>query len=287
MKFLSNFILFICSLLITQSFGYLTNYTLNDAKDLKIETCKSDKDCKKNFQVSCFIKEGKKEGHCISTLYCRNDEKCVYKVEDNEKKTYVSYEPVSSLISLLQLNTPTLILESCNSKEASVGSCYTRKCEKKESCLSNNCDKEICITNHKKPLYICSNDASTFKGTNSDKFDRSKLTCKLAEQEICKKNNECTTNKCGKVNKDKICISSSNNNKRRFIIEILLIVLFALIAFVTLRCCLRRKAHGKVKKELKVKYENEEAFLNNKSYVELEDIDEFNIADVEKKCNKL
>jgi len=67
--------------------------------------------------------------------------------------------------------------------------------------------------------------------------------------------------------------------------EILLLALVAGLIFMAIKFI--RSKTGTTK-DLKVKYEMEETFLkqSNKSYVELEDIEDYDINDFERKVNK-
>lgn len=69
--------------------------------------------------------------------------------------------------------------------------------------------------------------------------------------------------------------------KVKFIFEIFLLILFIIISFLIFKSCGKRRTH---KKELKVKYEMEEIFLNqsNRNYIELEEVDDYDIDEAQK-----
>jgi len=287
MKFLSILLFFVT--LIVTIYGYTTDLTLDDAKKYKVNKCKSDNDCSKNYEIKCNIEKGKKEGYCISKLYCQNnDEKCVFEVKT--EKNFVSYQSVNSdSYSLFRNEKPSLILEACNEKEEDKGKCYTRECDSNSNCYSNYCKNKICITDKVNSTSVCTNDPTAFIGIGK-KFDRSKFTCKLVEQEPCKKDKDCATGKCQKGDGgDKICVipesTSSGGGLFKLIMEILLLALVAGLIFMAIKFI--RSKTGTTK-DLKVKYEMEETFLkqSNKSYVELEDIEDYDINDFERKVNK-
>lgn len=297
MKF-NNYLFLFITLFLLKVYGYETEYTLDVVKELKLITCKSDKDCNKGYQTNCLIPEGKKEGHCITTLYCHgNNDKCVFEVveeenendsKDKDKKSpvVVTYEHVNTIQNEEEIQEPTLILESCNKEEASLKNCFTRKCEKNEQCFSGTCENNVCITDEKKPLYICSNDKNIFEGlSDNNNFKIDSLTCKLAEEEICKESADCVTGNCQKledIEDTSICtLSYSGMEKVKFIFEIFLLILFIIISFLIFKSCGKRRTH---KKELKVKYEMEEIFLNqsNRNYIELEEVDDYDIDEAQK-----
>ncbi|ORX63270.1 hypothetical protein BCR32DRAFT_273485 [Anaeromyces robustus] len=289
MKFVNIFTLFSISLLIITVHGYETKFTLEDVKQMKVPTCKEDSDCDEEYHLKCLIPDDKMEGNCISKFFCHSGDKCVYEVDktiENSNTTtdiYVSYEGMGRGSIFSFYKTPTLILESCNAKDADLDICDTRTCVKNEECYSGICKNNICITNEKKPLYICSNDVEDFQNEDEANFEINSYTCKLAEQEICKKDTDCASNKCMKTeSKEKLCIISYDNSYV-IIYEIVAALLLFILCLCFIRTFLRRKAHNKVKKDVRMRCEMDEAFLHSgKKYVELEDIEEYDVDRAEK-----
>jgi len=292
MKFYNVFVLFF-TLFVAQSYAYKVDITLEKAKELKVNTCKSDKDCSKEYETTCYKPDKKKDGHCTSKLFCRTKEKCIYELYHEEKALLINYKNVSTGSSFFFIETrPQVILESCNEKEAKNGNCFTRECTKAEECSSGKCQNSVCVTNEK-PLYLCSNDPTSFVGVKEKDFKRDKLTCKLVEQEPCKKGNECMYNACNKIDGNRICAAKPQKSSSFFSklfkygLELLGLVCVGTLIFLGIRFFMMKKNRGG-KKDLKVKYEMEETFFkNNKDYVELEEIDENDLDQVRKYSNKL
>ncbi|ORX41954.1 hypothetical protein BCR36DRAFT_338379 [Piromyces finnis] len=284
MKLLNFFTLFV-TLYVAQCFAQRMDITLEKIKEFKVNTCKSDSDCKKEYETSCYKPNKDKDGYCLSKLFCRSNEKCIYEIYQEKNALLVNYQDVNTGRSYFATDIkPQIILESCNEKEAKNGNCFTRECSKAEECSSGRCENGVCITNDK-PLHICTNDSSYFPSVKEgDDFARDKLTCKFVEQEICKKNSACANHSCIKMDGQHICALKQEKESTNlfskfinFILELIGIVIAGTVIFFIVKHCMRNKSNRRVRKDLKVKYEMEEAFLkdNTKDYVELEDIDEY------------
>jgi len=296
---LYNYLFSFAILFLVKVYGYQTKYTLDVVKKLKADTCHSDKDCTKKYQTKCHIESGHKKGYCISTLYCHgNNDHCVYEVEqeknieENNPAIFVNYKNVHAVKNTTtnhDTQKPTLILESCNDEEAFMEKCTTRECEEDTQCFSGICRDKICITNEKKPLYLCSNNKIVFQGYDHLKdFKPNRFTCKLVEEEICQVNTDCATGSCQMGENAKICMISKSGNSLyilRIILEIILIKLLIIILIILIISCKKYKLY---RKELKIKYEIEEIFLNdnNKAYIKLEDVDDYDIDEAQMKLNK-
>ncbi|KAG4093779.1 hypothetical protein H8356DRAFT_999733 [Neocallimastix lanati (nom. inval.)] len=290
MKYSQSIALFV-TLFFLNVFGYKTDFNLEGAIKLKIDSCKTDADCKKDYQTRCLISEEDNKGYCISTLYCHEDN-CVFESTEEKNDTkkedpvIVNYEPVSyGYFHFNNGQTPTIILESCSKEEAALEKCYTRECSKNEQCFSGVCQNKVCISNKKSPLYICSNDKSVFKGVEEDDiFKTDSLTCKLDEEQVCKDDSDCGCGSCKNVDNTQICsLQKTKNLTFTFICGIMACAF--IVFYISWKSCINIK-HRKTQKDLKIKYEMEEAFLNHhnsRNYVELEDVDDYDINEEKKK----
>ncbi|OUM58666.1 hypothetical protein PIROE2DRAFT_64265 [Piromyces sp. E2] len=262
----------------------------------KNNTCKTDKDCAKDYELSCYKPDEKKDGYCTSKLFCRSKEQCIFEVFQEDKGLLVNYKNVSSGSSFFAIETkPQLIIESCNENEAKNGYCFTRECSKNEECSSGRCVDSVCVTS-KNPLYLCTNDPNNFVNVKADGFARDKLTCKVAEQETCKHAVDCMNYLCHTLDGNRICadareVESTNWFVKliKFICELLILLSVGDLIYIGVRYYMNKRAYGRGRSDTKVRYEMDEAFLrdNHKKYVELEEIDDYDFEQVRKYGNKL
>jgi len=73
----------------------------------------------------------------------------------------------------------------------------------------------------------------------------------------------------------------------KIVFEFLGLFIVALLIFIGVKNYKNKKSYGRGRSDTKVRYEMEEAFLKNKDYVELEEIDEYDFEQVRKYSNKL
>jgi len=289
MKCLYTVLLFVT--LIIAANAYQSEFLLEDLEKYEVNKCESDADCMEEYQLKCRIEKGKSEGYCVSRLYCHNNnEKCLYEVKNDN--AYVSYQPVNSDSLLFKFEKPTIILESCSIDEYENGRCFTRYCDEDKDCFSKSCFDNVCITDSMNSTSVCTNDPTAFPSVvDLKKFDRSKLTCKLVEQEPCKNDEDCASGTCQKNPSGvKICVNytipKSGTGIFKLILEFLFIGFIAALIFFAFKFLRGTKSS---KKDLKVKYEMEETFLKKPSreYVELEeDIEDYNLNEFEQRVNK-
>jgi len=97
----------------------------------------------------------------------------------------------------------------------------------------------------------------------------------LAEEETCKRSSDCATGSCEKINDVEICVVLYNN-KLRIALAVLIVVLIFVAGFIVFKAYRFNNAK-KVKKDLKVKYEMEDAFYDHShgDYIELEEVEDF------------
>jgi hypothetical protein len=173
-----------------------TNYTIDDIKNLKVKTCKTDSDCPE-LSNGCELYtrwdgiEDKEYHLCDMTYMCHENSTCL--LLHNTSTYYINIQEIEYGITFINNNTlehkevqnnDKIILHSCDKSMYKHNLCKTDTCLNSSNCYSNLCYHDTCIRNKDYPSYICRIDWSEEKGEPI-------MSCKYANGEKCSISSDC------------------------------------------------------------------------------------------------
>jgi len=219
--------------------------------------CNKYTDCP-SYSNTCYIpslqeNQDDYKGVCSIYYICHdNGEKCYILNEEEFDTNEITDKSFNHpFYKITNQEKEKLILTTCSRESIKNHKCSTEFCFKHSDCFSNKCYLGDCETNEQNKTYICS--------LNNDMVQMNDFTytvsCGLAKQEKCERNEDCftgicdtETSQCADFNEKGLLVNKNPKPKNFFsmISIIIIITIFAIIVIFSIFCCCKVSEHSHI-----------------------------------------
>jgi len=250
----------------TSQYLYKSDYKMQQLRYMELDKCKNSTDCP-SYSNGCYIPNFEDNidnptGVCNVFYICHdNDDNCyILNKEDFNEEEISDFNSAFHypFYNITNQKKEKLIFTTCDRNSIKNHKCKTEFCFKNSDCLSNKCYLGDCETNPDNKIYICSLNYDYYQFNEVNYL----ITCGLAKQEKCEKDQQCFTGICDTESKlcadfrekDLLEDGKPKEGKPFFgltsIIIISTLFIFTWVFFAYCCCMLSKRTHARLIDEI-------------------------------------